>query len=65
MSEAATPDASIQPYVEILSGSPDGRSLARIRNDKADDKIRDHIRMTPGVQPFKHNYYTADQFLST
>ncbi len=63
MSETQTKtDASIQPFVEILSGAADGKSLVRIRNDKADDKIRDHIRMTPGVQPFKHNYYTADQF---
>lgn len=60
--QQAVSEVQTQQFVEILSGAADGRSLVSIRNGKADDKIRDHVRMTPGVQPFKHNYYTADQF---
>ncbi len=62
MTTTQNPDANSKQFVEILSGTADSKSLLRIRNEKADDKIRDHIRMTPGVQPFKHNYYTSDQF---
>jgi uncharacterized protein len=62
MTQAAPSTDKIQQFVEIMSGAAEGKSLVRIRNEKADDKIRDAIRMTPGVQPFKHNYYTADQF---
>ncbi len=40
-------DANTAQFVEIISGAADGKSLVRIRNEKADDKIRDHIRMTP------------------
>jgi hypothetical protein len=33
-----------------------------VRTDKADDQIRDHIRVLNGPQPYKHNYYTDEQF---
>ncbi|MCU0711748.1 MAG: hypothetical protein MUC43_06785 [Pirellula sp.] len=62
MTTSTTPEDKTKQFVEILSGTPDSKSLVRIRNEKADDKIRDAIRMTPGVQPFKHNYYTSEQF---
>ncbi len=63
MSEAATSnDTSNSRFVELLSGTPETKSVMRIKTEKADDKIRDHIRMTPGPQPYKHNYYTSDQF---
>lgn len=51
-----------QPMVEIMSGGANQKSVLRLRQEKADDKIRDHIRMTPGRQPYKHNYYTSEQF---
>lgn len=33
-----------------------------IRTDRADDKVRDHVRSLPGEQPYVHNYYTNDRF---
>ena len=47
---------------EVISQGADQKSVARLRQAKADDEIRDHIRMVPGKQPYKHNYYTSDQF---
>ena len=32
------------------------------RTDKADDQIRDSVRVIPGIQPYQHNYYTDDKF---
>ena len=51
MTQAITAEEKNKQFVEIISGTPDSKSLLRIRNEKADDKIRDTIRMTPGVQP--------------
>ncbi len=62
MSSTLPAEAKSKIFVEIMTGQADSKPLVEIRNQKADDQIRDHIRMTPGVQPFKHNYYTADQF---
>lgn len=62
MSEAPTAQNIDPQIVEIMSGGPNQKSVLRLRSEKADDKIRDHIRMTPGPQPYKHNYYTSDQF---
>jgi hypothetical protein len=39
-----------------------GEALKFLRSEKADDKIRDKIRVEKGVQPYKHNVYTDDQF---
>ena len=33
-----------------------------LRTEKADDQIRDHVRLVMGTQPYKHNYYTDEQF---
>ena len=57
-----TPIDFSQYMVEIMSKGPDQKSVLRLRQEKADDNIRDHIRMSPGKQPYKHNYYTSDQF---
>lgn len=62
MSEATESSDNSNVYVEILSGTPDTKSVVSLKTDKADEQIRDHIRMTPGPQPYKHNYYTSDQF---
>lgn len=51
-----------QHMVEIMSMGPNQKSVIRLRQEKADDKVRDHIRMSPGPQPYKHNYYTSEQF---
>ena len=39
--------------------------LARnLRNhDIADDRIRDHVRIVTGPQPYRHSYYAADEFM--
>lgn len=62
MSDSQTVDGKNAQYIEIMSSGPDQKSVMRLKQDKADDKIRDHIRMSPGPQPYKHNYYTSDQF---
>jgi len=59
--EANSVDLS-QQMVEILGRGPNQKSVLRLRQEKADDKVRDHIRMSPGPQPYKHNYYTSEQF---
>ena len=33
-----------------------------LKTQKADDKIRDKIRLTYGVQPYQHNYYNDTKF---
>ncbi len=48
--------------MELVLGQADQKSVARLRTERADDEIRDHVRMLPGPQPYKHNYYTSDQF---
>lgn len=55
MSEIVTNDAKIETFVEIMSSGPDQKSVLRLRTEKADDVVRDHIRMSPGSQPYKHN----------
>jgi uncharacterized protein len=62
MSDAATADNRTQQFIEIMSSGAEQKSVMRLRQEKADDKVRDHIRMSPGQQPYKHNYYTSDQF---
>lgn len=62
MSETIIDTTKIDPFLEIMSSGPDQKSVLRLRTEKADDKVRDHIRMSPGAQPYKHNYYTSDQF---
>ncbi len=62
MSSTLPEELKSKLFVEIMAGQADSKPLVTIRNDKADDQVRDHIRMTPGVQPFKHNYYTSEQF---
>jgi len=59
--QESEPDFS-QTMVEIMSKGPNQKSVLRLRQEKADDQVRDHIRMSPGPQPYKHNYYTSDQF---
>jgi uncharacterized protein len=41
--------------------------LARsLRNPQvADDRIRDHVRIITGPQPYRHAHYSADQFFET
>ena len=41
--------------------------LARaLRNPEvADDRIRDHVRIITGPQPYRHAHYSADQFFET
>jgi hypothetical protein len=62
MSDTTVANAKIQPFMEIMSSGPDQKSVLSLRTGKADDKVRDHIRMSPGPQPYKHNYYTSEQF---
>jgi hypothetical protein len=62
MSETEQASGTTDQMVEIMSRGPDEKSVIRLRQEKADDKVRDHIRMTPGRQPYKHNYYTSEQF---
>lgn len=62
MSDTATAENQTQKFIEIMSSGAEQKSVMRLRQEKADDKIRDHIRMSPGPQPYKHNYYTSDQF---
>jgi len=38
------------------------KSVKLLRTTKADDEVRDNIRLVMGTQPYKHNYYTDDQF---
>lgn len=33
-----------------------------LRQPHADDKLRDHVRLLHGVQPYVHNYYTDEMF---
>jgi uncharacterized protein len=42
-------------------------SLARsLRNPLvADDRVRDHVRIVTGPQPYRHAHYSADQFFQT
>jgi len=35
-----------------------------LRSDSADDKLRDHIRVVLGQQPYKHNHFSSDLFFS-
>jgi len=38
------------------------KALERLRTDKADGQIRDHIRVMTGQQPYRHNHYTDESF---
>lgn len=62
MAEVEDTNTSEQQMLEIMSNGPNQKSVMRLRQTKADDQMRDHIRMVPGQQPYKHNYYTSDQF---
>lgn len=62
MSDHSAPADAEKQMFEIMSNGPNQKSVMRLRTEKADDKIRDHIRMSPGPQPYKHNYYTSEQF---
>lgn len=33
-----------------------------LRNPVADDRVRDHVRMVMGPQPYRHNHYFDDEF---
>jgi uncharacterized protein len=46
----------------IWQEKPDTKAISLIRGARADDEIRDHIRLVAGQQPYKHNYYTNDEF---
>jgi uncharacterized protein len=62
MSQTEEPVEQSKQMLEIISGTANQKSVMRLRTEKADDNIRDHIRMVPGPQPYKHNYYTSEQF---
>jgi predicted hydrocarbon binding protein len=34
----------------------------RLRTDSADDRVRNHVRVVTGPQPYAHNHFAADQF---
>lgn len=57
-----TQQATDKELMLIWQEKPDNSSLSLVRSARADDQIRDHIRVVPGPQPFKHNYYTDEEF---
>src|SRR5437762_456112 len=48
---ARTPELTREQLAQLLRNA-----------DVADDRLRDHVRIITGPQPYRHDHYSADQF---